>query len=76
MNNDAIVNAILQNQSAHQDNRADKMKRTVNVMVSNKQKQVDEAQLYIEQSTGDIQPEGNRGYGEGRKMGDWYGKFN
>ena len=70
MNNDAIVNAILQNPSAHQVNRADKMDKTIDVMVSNKQKQIDEAQLYIEQSTGDVQPEGNRGYGEGRKMGD------
>lgn len=66
-----IVNKILGNPLACQVNRVDKMQRTVAVMVSNKQKQVDEAQLYIEQSTGDVQLTGaNYGYGTGRKQND------
>jgi hypothetical protein len=66
-----IVAKILANPLACQVNRTEKMSATVNVMVSNRQKQIDEAQLYAEQSTGDIQLTGaDYGYGTGRKQND------
>ena len=66
-----LIASILANPNAHQVNRAEKMQRTVNVMVDNHQKRVDEKQAYIEQSTGDIQLTGaDYGYGNKRRQGD------
>ena len=60
-----LVMSIINNPSAHQVNRADKMDKTLNVMAGN----LAEKERQAVNSDG-IKTNGNRGYGEGRKMGD------
>ena len=59
-----LVASILANPSAHQVNRAEKMNKTLDVMVDNANKIIakNEGEMIVKSS--------NRGYGEGRKMGD------
>ncbi len=65
MSNLDFVNSILANPGKHQVNRAEKMDKTIEVMANNAQKIIDknEGASIITDST-------NRGYGQGRKMGD------
>lgn len=60
-----LVASILANPSAHQVNRAEKMDKTLNVMVDNAEKIIAKNEGGALASKSD-----NRGYGEGRKMGD------
>jgi hypothetical protein len=59
-----IVARILANPLACQVNRAEKMDKTIAVMVSNANK------IIAKNEGGSISVNNNRGYGEGRKMGD------
>jgi len=58
-----LIASILNNPSKHQVNRAEKMNATIDKMVDNLLKT--EAQ-----DKGALINSGNRGYGQGRRMGD------
>ena len=60
-----LVMSIINNPSAHQVNRAEKMDRTIEVMANNAEKVIakNEGGMIASNSN-------NRGYGQGRKMGD------
>ena len=60
-----LVMSIINNPSAHQVNRAQKMDRTIEVMANNAEKVIakNEGGMIASNSN-------NRGYGQGRKMGD------
>ena len=60
-----LVMSILNNPGKHQVNRAEKMDRTIEVMANNAEKVIakNEGGMIASNSN-------NRGYGQGRKMGD------
>ena len=62
----SLAAQILANTDAYIVDPAEKMERTLNKLVENKNKLVAQAERSIQ---GEI-VENNRGYGEGRKMGD------
>ena len=66
-----LIASIINNPSAHQVNRADKMQKTIDVMASNAQSKAEQKAAYIEQSTGDIELTANHyGYDNKRRQGD------
>jgi hypothetical protein len=60
-----LINSIVSNPQAHQVNRKQKMSDSIDVAESNIRKS---RQLKADSDL--IRDTGNRGYGEGRKMGD------
>jgi len=60
-----LIASIINNPSAHQVNRADKMNATLDVMAGNMAKQAEQ-----KANSDAITSKDNKGYGEGRKMGD------
>jgi hypothetical protein len=66
-----LVISILNNPSAHQVNRAEKMNQTLDVMSDNKANQIAQKQVFLEQSAGDIKLTGEHyGYANNRWQGD------
>lgn len=60
-----LIASIINNPSAHQVNRAEKMEATVNVMVDNKMKQESRSKGALA-----LDEAGDRGYGKGKNTGD------
>ena len=61
-----LVMSIINNPSSHQVNRAEKHERTIEVMANNLIKKAEQGEVggMIASNSN------NRGYGQGRKMGD------
>ena len=64
----SLAASIVGNLQDHQVNRAEKMDRTIDKMCSNVKKKEEQINKAIKD--GVITDISNRGYGEGRKMGD------